>query len=578
MSDNFRFKRKRTTDSVDGIISRPLPKSTTHQYYSNRPQRVAENTKRHPVFQASRKRPHLDSTTFEEKPEKKEAPKLGDFDSKDNQEFNEFFANNSEDKKIEDKSKDKVKDKKEKKRGRIRSWWKNRSLKFKFGLVSFILLLGAGGLLGIRLYSFLNSVFAKGVGNSSSAALGDKVKPEQLNTEGDGRLNVLLMGRGGTENEAPDLTDTLLIASIDLENQSTSLLSIPRDTWVTVNGSGMKINATYSTIKQNAIAKGTNKDDAEVEGIKKTIEVVRNVAGVPIHKYVLTDYKAFRDVVNALGGVDITLDKAIYDSFTGWSFKAGPQTMNGDTALKLARSRHGSARGDFDRNENQRKLLIAMRKKATSTGIVANPVKLNSLANAVQKNIKTDLSIDEAKTVFDKTKEMQDSSIVSLDLAKPDEPLVTTGNINGQSIVRPTLGISDYTKIRAYVRSNMVDPYLKKEAPTIAIYNASGKSGIATQVGDIMAGYGYKILIKETATSTQNKTLVVKKTQTDKPFTNRFLSIRFSTVIGNTVPDNIIPAKETSSQDTNQETTSTEDPDYIIVLGTDFKITNGPTW
>jgi LCP family protein required for cell wall assembly len=145
----------------------------------------------------------------------------------------------------------------------------------------------------------------------------------------------------------------IVIASIDIQNQTASLLSIPRDTWVNVNGDTMKINAAYSMSKQQATYKGKSKEDAENAGISTAISAVRNVAGVPIHKYVLSDYKAFRDVVNALGGVDVNLPSPIIDGFTGWTFKAGPQTMNGDRALEYARTRQGSARGDFDRNENQ---------------------------------------------------------------------------------------------------------------------------------------------------------------------------------------------------------------------------------
>jgi hypothetical protein len=253
--------------------------------------------------------------------------------------------------------------------------------------------------------------------------------------------------------------------------------------------------------------------------------------------------------------------------------------MDGLTALKYARTRHGSARGDFDRNEHQRQLLVAMRQKATSTGIVANPVRLNSLANAVQKNIRTDLSIDEAKTLFDKTKTLPDSSIKSLDLAKPEGPLITTGNVGGQSIVLPTAGAGDFSKIRAYARTNMIDPYLRKEAPTVAVYNASGKVGLATSVSDVLSGYGYKVLVKETSQSNQSKTTVVKMTKTDKKFTDRFLSVRFKTPITSKLPANVVAVKTTPTDTSaNTATPAAPEPDYIIILGIDWTPQSGPTW
>lgn len=566
-------KKRPQHDSIDGMIPSRRPNITTHQYYKSANARPSGP--RRPLARQPVNRPTVNvDEVIDEIDGEQPVNQLGDFSGN-----NPNIFDTSDDQKS--RAKDKKQKKSKKEPGKLRRWWKNRSRKFKVTFIALIILAVLAGLLGARLYSFLNSVFAKSVGNSSSVALQETEDPSKLNTEGDGRLNILMLGRGGTENEAPDLTDTMLIASIDLKNQSASLLSVPRDTWVNVNGSKMKINAAYSTGKSQALYKGKSKDEAENEGIKTAINSVRGVAGVPIHKYVLTDYKAFRDVVNALGGVDINVSDPIYDRFTGWRFKAGQQTMDGLTALKYARTRHGSARGDFDRNEHQRQLLVAMRQKATSTGIVANPVRLNSLANAVQKNIRTDLSLDEAKTLFEKTKALPDSSIKSLDLAKPEGPLITTGNIGGQSVVLPTAGPGDFSKIRAYARINMIDPYLKREAPTVAVYNASGKAGLATSVADVLSGYGYKVLTKETSQSTQSKTAVVRMTKVDKKFTDRFLSVRFKTVIIGKLPANVVPAKTPPATDTSSSsstTPTTPEPDYIIILGTDWTTPSGPTW
>lgn len=547
--------------SVDGILSQPKRQLNTPRYYQGGGRDLADfNSTKTSHIKAS-KQENKDSIIETESPHRS----IGDFAAK-------TTLGNSSYGMATDTQKPR---KKEKRKHRIWNWWKNRSIKLKIFLITFILLIGIGGVFGVRILSFLNSVFSKDVGNSGSVALNNKVTPDQLNTEGDGRFNILLLGRGGEENQAPDLTDTIIIVSIDLINQSTSLLSIPRDTWVNVDGQNMKINAAYSTGKQKASYKGKSPEDAENTGIRSSIDAVRNIAGVPIHKYVLTDYKAFRDVVNALGGVDITLTDAIYDGFAGWSFPAGQQHMNGDKALQFARTRHGNTRGDFDRNEHQRQLLVAMRAKATSTGIIANPVRLNSLANAVQKNIRTDLSINEAKTLYEKTKAMSDASIVSLDLAKPDGPLVGTANINGLSVVIPKAGQSDFSQIRAYARTNMIDPYLKKESPKISVYNAGGKAGIATLIGNILSSYGYTVLAKGSSTITQPQTLIVRITKDTKPFTERFLSVRFKTNITNELPNGVVPAADMPSQNT---ASSAPQPDYIVILGSNYTQASGPTW
>lgn len=580
---NFKGSKKRpSSGSVDGFTPKRQRPIVSPEYYGK--EGPLSGGPRRPLA----KRQPIDPETISTKKVVDETIELDDFDRPETDIFSNTYPEKTA-KQVAGSRRDRRKAKEAaegdgKKRGRLRTWWKNRSLKFKLGLVTAIVVIAGGSFLGVRLYSFLNSVFGKSVGNSKSAALNDDIDPSQLNTEGDGRLNVLLMGRGGTENEAPDLTDTMLIASIDLKNQTASMLSVPRDTWVESRGSNMKINAVYSTAKQYAIYRGKSNDEAEKAGIQAAIGIMREVAGVPIHKYVLTDYKAFRDVVNALGGVDVTVPEAIHDGFTGWNFKAGLQTMDGARALQYARTRHGSARGDFDRNENQRRLLLAMREKATSTGIVANPVRLNALANAVQKNIRTDLTVDEAKTLFEKTKLLPEKDIASLDLAKPEGPLVRTDSAGGgQSVVRPTEGFDDYTKIRAYARSNMIDPYLKKEGPKVAVYNGSGRTGMATTVGDVLASYGYKVLTKETSSSTQNKTLIIRINKTTKrPFTERFLSVRFGTVVTTSLPSGIVPAATTSASSSNSSssttTASTPQPDYIIVLGANFTTPSGSTW
>lgn len=571
MQNNFRPKKRVARDSVDGILPSPQQHLHTPRYYRGS---IQPNSPQAPTV--SRRRPHQDlQASIPKEVAEAEQPKLGDFAAPATVGVPTF-------QKPPKKSGRNRKDKKEKgeKKHRMAWAWRNRSRKYKVFIIAFVLLLIAAGAGGLRLRNFFNSVFAKKVGNSSSSALNKNVSADQLNTEGDGRLNILLLGRGGDENEAPDLTDTLIVASIDLQNQSTSLLSIPRDTWVSVGNENMKINAAYSTAKMKATYQGKSAADAETAGIRQAIDSVRSVSGVPIHKYVLADYKAFRDIVNALGGVDITVPVAINDYFAGWKFAAGQQHMNGDRALQYARTRHGNARGDFDRSEHQRQLLVAMRDKAGSTGIIANPVKLNSLANAVQKNIRTDLTVDEAKSLYDKTKTMADASIQSLDLAKPDGPLVTTGNVSGQSIVRPVAGLTDFSKIRAYARTNMIDPYLKKEAPKVAVYNASGRAGAATFVGDVLAGYGYSVLTKDTSATTQPQTLVVKITKDDKPFTNRFLSVRFNTSITHDVPNGVVPAAAATTAPTTagQATTTPPQPDYIIILGLNYAQGSGPTW
>src|SRR5665213_4335372 len=122
--------------------------------------------------------------------------------------------------------------------------------------VALVLLITMGGLLFSQSYLKLHKVF-KG-GTATAAALKSNVNPDLLKGEGSGRVNVLLMGRGGGNHDGPDLTDTMMLASIDPVNHTTTLLSLPRDLWVNVPGKGdMKINAAWEAGEFGYLGKST---------------------------------------------------------------------------------------------------------------------------------------------------------------------------------------------------------------------------------------------------------------------------------------------------------------------------------
>src|SRR5438270_11350253 len=126
---------------------------------------------------------------------------------------------------------------------------KHRSFRRKLSrvaAVAMVLVITMGGLLFSQSYLKLHKVFKGGTG--TAAALQSDVKPELLKGEGRGRINILLLGRGGGTHDAPDLTDTMMLASIDPVNHTSTLLSLPRDLWVNVPNAGVtKINAAWET-------------------------------------------------------------------------------------------------------------------------------------------------------------------------------------------------------------------------------------------------------------------------------------------------------------------------------------------
>jgi LCP family protein required for cell wall assembly len=441
---------------------------------------------------------------------------------------------------------DKKKHKEKAKHGK-RDWRRIRKYSLRSGLVVLALVLLLGGYLFTKGYFKLHKVFK---GGGSAAALNSNVDPSLLKGEGDGRVNILLLGRGGPGHDGADLTDTILLASIDPVNYKTALVSVPRDMWVTTPNGSSKINAVFAYAKQRAQSRGADKKAAEEAGIKAVQEEVKEVLGVSVHYYSMVDFQAFHDAVNTVGGIDINVtdDTAVterlWDSLNRKPYylnvKPGMQHFDGLRALYYARSRHTSPRGDFDRSERQRLLIQALSKKITSAGTFANPVKVSKLMDNFGDHVSTDLSIDDAMRLVSIGKKIG-GNFESLDLARPVDPLVRTGMINGQSVVMPSAGVGEFGDIQAYVRSNLKDGYILKENAVINVLNGTVNSGLAGEKADQLRTYGYNIAtVADAPTSDYEKTVIVDLTKGKKPYTKNYLEKRFGVKATTKLPDNTI--------------------------------------
>jgi LCP family protein required for cell wall assembly len=371
-----------------------------------------------------------------------------------------------------------------------------------------------------------------------------------LKGEGDGRVNILLLGRGGEGHDGADLTDTILLASIDPVNNRTALISIPRDMWVTTPYGSSKVNAVFAYAKQRAQSRGSDKKAAEEAGIKAVEDEVKDILGVSVHYYSMVDFRAFHDAVNTVGGVDVnvTEDTAVterlWDSLNRKPYylnvQPGVQHFDGLRALYYARSRHTSPRGDFDRSERQRLLIQALSKKITSAGTYANPIKVSQLMDAFGNHISTDMSIEDAMRLMQIGKKIG-GNFDSLDLAKPSEPLVRTGMINGQSVVMPSAGVGDFIKIQEYVRSSLKDGYIVKENAVINVLNGTVTPGLAGEKADQLRTYGYNVgTVASAPTSDYEKTVIVDLTKGKKPYTKNYLEKRYGVKATTKLPDSTI--------------------------------------
>ncbi|HEX5395370.1 MAG TPA: LCP family protein [Candidatus Saccharimonadales bacterium] len=448
----------------------------------------------------------------------------------------------------EPKRKDKARGKA--KRARLRKNLKRALLLF----LAFII--AAGAFMGYKFYSTQRQVLSGG-GRSPSVCDGN-VPVSALHKEGDGRVNILLLGIGSEGI----LTDTIMIASLDPFNDKVDLLSVPRDLWVNIPVNGQeKINAAYSFGIKNS--KGKSEFEKKRDGVKLLDTVLQNVTGVDIHYHAVFDFTAFKQIVDNLGGVTVNVPETLYDPTIAWENHYNPviatkgvQQFDGARALLYAKSRETSS--DFARNERQRLLLAAIKDKAFSLGTFSNPVKVVSLMNSLGRNVYTDFDTQSIKCLYTQISEVQSSNIKSLDLVTPPHNLVTTGPYLGRSIVRPVAGFFDYSQIRDYVRKTFRDGLLAKENAPVAVYNATTTAGLATKTGDTLKIYGYNVTTVENSTNQTNppNTVVVDLSHGANKYTRNYLERRFGVSAVNGIPSGlgINPPQGTA---------------FVIIVGTD---------
>ena len=403
-------------------------------------------------------------------------------------------------------------------------------------------------------------------GGNGAAALNDEIDPSKLNGEGDGRINVLMLARGGAGHDGADLTDTILIASIDPIQKETGLLSIPRDLYVKSPYGSSKINAVFANAKQSGLAKGQSIQDAEKTGFEALEKKVSEVAGIPIHYHVMVDFAGFSQAIDQVGGVTIDVKEPLYDQVLAAENRGNPllasagiQNMNGKKALLYAQSRYGSARGDFDRNQRQREVLVALKDKVFTLGTFGNPIKIAQLMDTFGSHIQTNFSIDEIMQLYGLGKDINSSQITSVGLADEPQALVTTSNIGGQSVVVPKAGTYDYAAIQSFVRNTFKDGFLKKENPSVVVLNGTTKSGAATAKAEELKSYGYNVIsVDDAPTKNYTSNVLVDMRGGEKKYTKRYLELRFKTSAIKKLPDGI---------QVEPEGTIPANADFVIIVG-----------
>ncbi len=291
------------------------------------------------------------------------------------------------------------------------------------------------------------------------------------------RVNLLLLGYGGAGHDGAYLTDSLMLASIDGRSGAATLVSIPRDLWVTIPKG--KYNGAYQGKINEAFAAGANHGDRD-EGMRLAAAVVSDVIGLSIDRTVAIDFRAFRTVVDRVGGIDVTVDRSfssLYpasdDSATDdrWievAFKAGPQHMDGETALRYSRARYaeGVEGTDFARSARQQKVILATRDKVAATGTAQS---LLSLLDTLRDNVRTDLSLADMRALAEVAKDYDDAGTVKGALT--NQNVLQNYSIQFADGVGYTLQprVEGWGEVREYVRRLVDFPASLREDPLVMV-------------------------------------------------------------------------------------------------------------
>jgi LCP family protein required for cell wall assembly len=343
---------------------------------------------------------------------------------------------------------------------------------------------GGPGLFGFLLRLLLVVLIALG-GIVAVALLVTPVRESVLVMGSDARPDELKRGEVGR-------TDTLLIFVGDRAMPRVAMVSLPRDLWVGIPGYGQeRVNAAY-----------------ELGGPQTAKQTVSNVIGQPIDRYVIIGLQGVRDVVDAVGGVDITVPQAIHDDayptddygYQVVDIPAGRQHMSGDTALKYARTRHQDS--DFARTARQQQVVAAVR------NAMLNPLnwpRIPAVAAAVTTSIKTDMSPLDAVALgaaMLRSPGDADHLVVDTSLATPVTGADGAYLLQAKASLQPTV---------AQFLSRPSGAAVGPVSVSVEVLNAAGVAGLAARTAERLTQAGYTIANVGDAARPQSQTTITAR-------------------------------------------------------------------
>lgn len=339
--------------------------------------------------------------------------------------------------------------------------------------------------------------------------------------------NILLLGVGGAGHDGSDLTDTLIIASINHTNESVSLFSLPRDLYIEPSvfqlpyspGLGGRINEIYALMKKTradvlerqGIAREEALAQASPEGLSTLRKAIEKTLNIPIHYVVKVDFAAFEKIVDSIGGVEVLVEKGIYDleyprgetgGYETFSIAKGMQKLDGKTALKYVRSRKTTS--DFDRSKRQQQVLLAMKSKVALQSSSGRKQLLKDLYYSLKNHVETDLTMREMLSLADFGVSWDSSKLTMATLNDNSEMqggfLYTPDRsyFSGAYVLLPVS--RNFDQIQQFAQLILYGPE-KRGGLNIAILNGTKRQGLGTKAYSIFTRLGIAVAEVQNARS-----------------------------------------------------------------------------
>jgi LCP family protein required for cell wall assembly len=380
------------------------------------------------------------------------------------------------------------------------------------------------------------------------------------------RVNILLLGIDEREGQyGPWRTDTMIVLTIDPESKTAGMLSLPRDLWVPIPGyDENRINTAHYTGDLKKHPGG---------GPALAIKTVQYNFGIPIHYYIRVNFSGFIQAIDTIGGVDIYVEKEIDDplypdnayGYDPLYIPAGLQHMDGELALKYARTRHTGS--DFDRLRRQQQVILAVRDKVLRLGMLPQLLpKLPELLKTVGDAVQTDLQLDEMINLAQLASQIDDEHIKT---AVIDSSMtVDTTTPNGAQVLIPLREeirtvvdeiFSTPTEAVAEEEETGEREKLAAEGAKIIVHNGSTAGNVASQTSAFLKEKGFQVVEFGNAERFDYPTTMIVD------FTGKEYTIQCLARLLNVSQNNI-----------QKYTGSYSEVDIRLIIGADFQLPTAP--